>query len=204
MHFTAIHKKDVGQALIEPEESSTCAKLISPRQDQATRPMAKEFLPDGNNRSCLWEEAAYGKLNPFTLETAAGKAEYGQMPFLSTCMIKACFKLSIHITSHHNTHKYSSRIEGVLSAIQATADTSMPHAHAYMNLHCLFAKLSNYVDVEALHRTRCCSHTAAPLPSVLHNILPVCQSTVFNYGKTDTLTPLHCKFLLLRRGFKME
>ncbi len=76
-------------------------KTSSPMQDQATGPMAKEFQPN-NNRACLYEEAACGKLHPFTLETATGKAEYEQMPLLNRCIILACFRRSKrhHITTH--------------------------------------------------------------------------------------------------------
>ena len=82
-------------------------------------------------------------------------------------------------TSHHNT--YTSRIEGVLSANQEIADTSMPDACLY--LHCLFAKLKAYVNVGTQHRTRCYSNVNyAPLSSLF---LPICQSTAFNHDKTD-------------------
>ena len=82
--LTCVLNKETGEMLNDP--NAVLAYVQSSFQEQA-KPASgcaktKDFAPNDGNRKYPWKHGAYSSIDPFTLETSAGKPGFGSISLL--------------------------------------------------------------------------------------------------------------------------
>ena len=79
--LTTVLNKETGKMVTDPVEVTTYVQDSFQKQARPASglPKTNDFYPNSSNREYPWKVGAHSNIDPFTLETAAGKQEYGHM-----------------------------------------------------------------------------------------------------------------------------